>query len=155
MANSKLPVSSSSISSTTGSGSGIAQPLLSDVTSALLSAGAIPRIQAVLYHELASAGWTTNLRTFVLQLLRSGDCTTYDEIMTRVLAEAKGQDTGSAAHGVNGVNGTAGDRTGPSLPTGKSVEEGGIRIPPKVIREGVKTVKKELESVCEITLEGE
>ncbi len=151
MANSKLPVSSSSISGTTG----IAQPVLSDVTSALLSAGAIPRIQAVLSHELASAGWTTNLRSFVLQLLRSGDCSTYDQVMTRVLAEAKGQDTGSAAHGVNGVNGTAGDRSGPSLPTGKSVEDGGIRIPAKVIREGVKTVKKELESVCEITLEGE
>ncbi|KAF2197343.1 hypothetical protein GQ43DRAFT_424788 [Delitschia confertaspora ATCC 74209] len=116
--------------------------------SALLSSSGIPAIQSTLSHELQASGWTSNLRAYITTLLRSGECTTFGEVMERVLAEAnlsaadrvmRGETNGS-----NEVNGHNGDKG-----------EGGIRIPEKAVREGVRAVRRELEKVCEITVEGE
>ena len=161
MANSKLPISSSSVpkpttSSSTTTTPPLPQPLINDINTALLSANAIPRIQSLLHHSLASSGWTANLRTFVLQLLRSGECGSYDEVMARVLAEIGGDGDGereedetkakAKANGVNGVNGEG--------KVGRTVEDGGMRVPEAVVREGIKAVRKELEGVCDVVLDG-
>ena len=122
---------------------GLPQALFSDIASALLSAGAIPRIQAALLHELQACGWTGSLRAFVLDLIRTGECSTYDEIMTRVLAEARGDDATSPA-------GEHGERA-----RGRSSDDGAIRLPDKVVREGLRVVRKELDDVVDVDLDGD
>ncbi len=123
-------------------------PLPPTLHSTLLSAllaqpTAVPRIQATIAHELSAAGWTSALRTRVAQLLRSGECTTYEEVMARVLAEARGEKVGGGANGINGHAGTNGEVDG----EGGKVE---IKIPEKAVREGVRAVRRELEAVCEV-----
>jgi hypothetical protein len=77
---------------------------------ALHSSDSLPRIQAALTHELSATGWTNNLRLYIIQLLRTGEAKSYDEVMEKVLAAAKvGQvKDGKEAEKRNGVNGTAG-----------------------------------------------
>jgi len=112
--------------------------LSNQITTALISSNSIPTIQSALLHELQSSGWTANLRAYVIKLMRSGDCTKYDDIMDRVLEEAmKGMGDKSAGAKSNGVNGNA--KAGESL-----------RIPESAIKEGVKVVRRELEKVCEV-----
>lgn len=95
------------------------------------------------------------MRTYIQALLRSGECTTYNEVMKRVLEETRGAESEEKSNGAtNGVNGnTHGKENG--VVEGKSVEEGGIKIPERAVREGVRVVRRELEKVCDITVEGE
>lgn len=125
-------------------------PLPPTLHSTLLSAllaqpAAVPRIQSAISHELAAAGWTTALRTRIAQLLRNGECATYEELMARVLREARGD-----AGGQNGVNGHGGENG-----DGEAGERVEIKIPEKAVREGVKAVRRELEAVCEVVRDGE
>ncbi|KAJ9637743.1 hypothetical protein H2199_007234 [Coniosporium tulheliwenetii] len=108
---------------------------------------AVPRIQSAISHELAAAGWTTALRTRIAQLLRNGECATYEELMARVLREARGE-----AGGQNGVNGHGGENGDAEGREGERVE---IKIPERAVREGVRAVRRELEAVCEVVREGE
>ena len=93
MANPKVSVPASAIPTGTGgsnvSTASIPAELFSDITTALLSANAIPRIQAALQNELDATGWTTRVRKRVLQLLREEHCNTYDEVMRAILTEVK------------------------------------------------------------------
>ena len=67
-------------------------------------------------------------------------------------ASDNGTKTNGAA--VNGVNGHGGKENGVvSSVEGKSVEEGGIRIPERAIREGVRAVRRELEAVCDVVVD--
>ncbi|KAF2190246.1 hypothetical protein K469DRAFT_723092 [Zopfia rhizophila CBS 207.26] len=121
--------------------------LRNNIYSALLSSGGIPAIQSTLTHELQASGWTTNLRSYITQLLRTGECTTVGEVMERVMSEAQlgghSQKSNGMTNGVNGVNGY------------KETEEVNLRIPERAVREGVRVVRRELEKVCDITVEGE
>jgi len=133
----------------------LSPPVQNALYSALLSSSGIPTIQQTLTHELQASGWTMNLRTYIQALLRSGECTTYNEVMKRVLEETRGAESEEKSNGTtNGVNGNAhGKENG--VVEGKSVEEGGIKIPERAVREGVRVVRRELEKVCDITVEGE
>ncbi|KAF4551183.1 Hypothetical protein D9617_14g076400 [Elsinoe fawcettii] len=127
---SKVPVSSSSSYS--------AESLQNQITGALIANGSIPTIQASLLHELQASGWTTTLRNYVVALVRSGECTKYDELMDKVLEEALKGVTDRTRATTNG-NATNGNKPGQEL-----------RIPDSAIKEGIKVVKKELEKVCEV-----
>ncbi|EOD44848.1 hypothetical protein UCRNP2_8437 [Neofusicoccum parvum UCRNP2] len=124
------------------------------LTAALFSANSIPRVQSALQHSLQESGWTHALRAHVLHLLRSGECGSYDELMARVLDDTRqaGADdepngTGTTAAANGAKNGGGGAETGAA----RSAES--IRIPDKAVREGIKAVRKEVESVCEITVD--
>jgi hypothetical protein len=125
---------------------------------ALMTSRSIPTIQATLTHELQASGWTSNLRAYIQQLLRSGECTTYNEVMARVMAETNGNGglkTNGITNGVNGTNGVHGNGNGINGVEGRSVEDGGIQIPDRAVREGVRVVRRELEKVLEVAVEGE
>ena len=94
MANPRISVPTSAIPVGNGDGSTIPPSLFSDITSALLSANAIPRIQAALQNELDAVGWTSRVQKRVLQLLREEQCSTYNDVMTVILAEVKASATG-------------------------------------------------------------
>ena len=138
----------------------LSQDLQDDLTTALLSSGAIPRISQSMTHELQLAGWTTNLREYVQQLLRSGECTTYNEIMARVLAEVRSSPNtnGPTSNGINGKKKTAHGIAATNSATngnsdsmaGKSGEDYGVRVSENAVKEGIKAVRKELETICEL-----
>ncbi|KAG9531306.1 hypothetical protein KCU78_g19193, partial [Aureobasidium melanogenum] len=97
------------------------------LTTALVDGGSIPIIQNALLHELQASGWSTNLKNHVTQLMRSGECTKYDDLMERILQEALADSN------------TAKDSNHPSL-----------AIPDEAITQAVKVVKKELDKICQV-----
>ncbi|OJD30624.1 uncharacterized protein BKCO1_5800055 [Diplodia corticola] len=141
------------------------------LTAALFSANSIPRIQAALQHSLQETGWTHALRAHVLNLLRSGECGSYDELMARVLDDTRqagdddnNKDDGGEKKETNGhaaangdnknkKNGTGGANNGGGAETGAARTAASIRIPDEAVRQGVKAVRKEVETVCEITFD--
>jgi hypothetical protein len=87
------------------------------------------------------------LRRYVTDLFRSGQATTVDEARALALEQIKAQMQGdeeqsNGANGLNGLNGMHGDE-----------QKYDLKIPSKAIAEGTKTVRKELEKVCDITEE--
>ena len=105
--------------------------LQNQITAGLVINGAIPTIQSTLLHELQASGWTANLRTFLTQLMRSGECTRYDDLMDRVLEEA-----------LKGIHGEGKAASADS-------DEVDIRMPESAVKAGIKVVRKELEKICE------
>ncbi|KAF2658862.1 hypothetical protein K491DRAFT_592276 [Lophiostoma macrostomum CBS 122681] len=128
--------------------SSISQDTRNELLSALLSNGGINNIESNLTHNLQRSGWLHSLREYVSELFRSGECTTVDEAMAKVKAKIL-QDSAPKANGttngVNGVNGTNGNTHGDDYVN--------LAIPNQAIRDGIKTIKKELHKVCEITSE--
>jgi len=112
--------------------------LQNQLTAGLVTNGSIPVIQSALLHELQASGWTAHLRAYITQLMRSGECTKYDDIMDKVLEEA-----------MKGVNAEKAKTNGAVATTGKPVE-GDLKMPENVVKEGIKVVKKELEKICEV-----
>lgn len=106
-------------------------PFHDQVTRALLDNGGIARIQSALQNGLDAAGWTENVRRYVTELLRSGECTTYDDCVERVRKHTvvSGQQNGTAS-----TNGAA---------------ERGLTVPKSAVDRGVEAVKKEIAAVCE------
>lgn len=116
----KVPVNGTSHPST--------NPQLQDqITKALLANGGIQRIQTSLRQRLDEAGWSENLRKYVEDLFRSGECTTYFEAMEKVKARVR-------LEGRDEENGH-----GPELVVPVVAAEG-----------GVEAVRRELEGVCEM-----
>ena len=108
------------------------------ITTALIASNSIPTIQSALLHELQAAGWTAALRAYIIKLMRSGECTKYDDIMDKVIEEAmRGLGEKSTGTRNNGANGSV---RGPD----------DLRIPEGAIKEGIRVVKRELEKVCEV-----
>ena len=121
-----------------------------EITSALVASKAVPRIEAVLAQELAASGWTTNMRTYVQHLLRSGECTSYKELMARVnrAVRADRLQEQELEREVNGVNGEANGTT-----TANNELEQSVKIPDRVVKEGIKAVRQEVEKVCAIEVD--
>ncbi|KAF2087966.1 hypothetical protein K490DRAFT_65246 [Saccharata proteae CBS 121410] len=122
----------------------------SNLTTALCSTAAIPRIQATLAHTLHEEGWSATLRAYVLQLLRSGECSTYDEVMDRVMEETM-QGLAERKGGKEKENGKEGKENGVNGGDVRKVGEEGLRIPERVVKEGLRAVRKEIDAVCEVT----
>lgn len=108
------------------------------LNAALIMNGSIPVIQNKLLYELQASKWTANLRDFVTNLMRSGECLKYDEIMDRVLQEAN-KSAGPSAATKSGAG------------NGRSVADSLLAIPEAAVLECVKTIKEELEKVTHVT----
>lgn len=128
----KIPVSSASTTSTNPQ---TARELQDQITLALLANGGIARIQTALRQRLDEAGWSESLREYVLNLFRSGECTSYFEAMEKVKArvrlEGRDEENGHANGHANG-------------------HEGSLVVPVEAAESGVEAVRKELEGVCEM-----
>lgn len=90
---------------------------------ALVANGSIPTIQETLGNELQRTGWSANLRAYVTQLMRSGECTNYDELMAKVLQQAQ---------------------------VGAEDNDAGLKIPDSVNDKGLKVVMKEIKKVADV-----
>lgn len=133
--NKKIPVTSSTSYATN-------EAFANDLRTALVSNNAIPTIQESLHNELQRTGWSTNLRAYVTQLMRSGECTNYDELMQKVLNEAQ-----------NGTSGPEKKSNGVSTGSSNASAEPGLKIPDSVLDRGIKVVEKEIKKV--VVIEGE
>ena len=112
------------------------------LTSALLSANSVPRIESALAQALSESGWTANMRTYITQLVRSGECVSYADVMKRVMAAVR-TDGDDGAGGVKVlVNGGLGEKDGP-----------GVGLPVDVLKEGVRAVRGEVEKVCDLRVD--
>lgn len=89
------------------------------ITAALVDAGSIATIRAAILHELQAAGWTQDLKSYVTSLMRSGELSSYNDIMDRVMEQALGSGSNQA-----------------------------LRVPDVAVKQAIKTVKHELEKVC-------
>ena len=128
-----------------------------DITTALLDSGGARTIEDALAHELAASGWTSTVRTYVQMLLRSGECATFEQVMARLARaaglEGDGAETGKEKKDVNGdvtVNGAGASQ---NQPIRDLEREGGLRIPERVVNEGVRVARREIESLCEIVVD--
>ena len=113
--------------------------LRSSVNAALLANNAVPAIQSALLHECQASGFATAVRARAVDLLRSGDATTYADVLREIMAEVRGAsaDGGDAAALRNGEGGAEGS-------------ERKLKVPQRVIEEGVKVVRAALETCVDI-----
>ncbi|KAF2396871.1 hypothetical protein EJ06DRAFT_533595 [Trichodelitschia bisporula] len=123
----------------------------STIMKALLQSDSVPVIEHAIMHELAASGWSSNLRAYVQALVRSGECRSYEEIMQRVLAaihvdteSKKDIPNGKNANGTTELSGVGG---------GDPLDPRNIRVPERVVQEGVKVIRGELDKVCTVVID--
>jgi hypothetical protein len=150
---SSLPTNLASTSSATtsptadkpGSGSSSSATVLpadlhGQLTALLLANNSIPRIEAALAHELAASGFTANLRAYVTQLVRSGEAGSFADLVRAVNGRVRvgGKDAnGDSSKGAGAEAGVA----------------AGLAIPQSVVKEGVRAVRRELDTVVDLRVD--
>ncbi len=117
------------------------------LSSALMSTNGTARIESALAQELATAGWIASVRAMVTALVRSGECTTYEEVMGRVRGAIRAQGTTGDAKRASSVVVNGGEAR--VLPEGV----GGVAVPREVVVEGMRMVRSEVERVCELRVD--
>lgn len=112
------------------------------------------RIQEHLLHSLNanSANWPTTIQNHALNLLRSGEVTTFPALLRRVIDDvrqetAAGPSFGSAPNGteVNGKKSTNGTPSGEANGTSSSSN---LAVPHSVVEDALRVTRESLESVC-------
>lgn len=119
--------------------------LRSRLTTALLTSSVVNDIHKSLLSPCKTTGWLEKVRERTLQLLRNGDCVTYDEVLEILIAEARGKAISKDAVGHL--------RQGPNEPLireGRQQKVVDIRIPKEIIAPGVEVVRKALDKVVKI-----
>lgn len=97
--------------------------LQNNITLLLVSNGGVKRIQDTLQQRLDEAGWSQSLREYVDRLFRSGEATTFDDAMKKVLA---------------------------AINNGSAVGDGlDLTIPAQAKEDGAEVVKRELKGIVE------
>ncbi|KAK2011134.1 hypothetical protein LZ32DRAFT_648751 [Colletotrichum eremochloae] len=128
------------------------------------------RIQEQLLHSLHAnqANWPTLIQKHALNLLRTGEATTFPELLNRVLDDVR-QDTlnpsaSNTSPSTSKTNGTisadkdkdkkSNGTTTSSTPAADSNGQTSLAIPAAVIAEAIKVTQDSLEAVCEIDSTG-
>ena len=125
--------------------SGISQELRNNIYSALLSEGGIRNIESTLDEQLRASGFQDELKRYITDLFRSGQATTAEEARNLAMDKIREQMRAGQTNGTaNGTNGTANAN-------GDDSDDYQLRIPHEAVRQGTKSVMKELEKVCDIT----
>ncbi|KAF2825972.1 hypothetical protein CC86DRAFT_382936 [Ophiobolus disseminans] len=122
----------------------ISRELRNNIYSALLSGDGIRNIESILDRQLAESGFKDELRRYVTELFRSGQAATVDEAKVLAMDRIRQQMADDQTNGTNGANGTNGNHVDDS-----NLYD--LKIPHKAIVEGTKSVRRELEKVCDIT----
>jgi hypothetical protein len=113
------------------------------------------RIEASLTQELSQSGWLASVRAMVVALVRSGECTTYEEVMGRVrgairaAGAAEGEKTSSSSKKGGGGAVVVNGLDAKVVPEGV----GNIAVPHEVILQGLKLVRAEVEKVCDLKVD--
>lgn len=99
------------------------------------------RIQETLLHALnaSSANWPTLIQEHALTLLRSGDCSTFPELIRQVVSDIKHDTAAQQSSPTKQTNGSAVNGT---VKAGKS-----LALPKNVVDEGVRITREALDLV--------
>lgn len=123
--------------------SGFLEPHLRNaLISAMLSTRAIQDLDKTLLASCQVSGWLDAVRDRAIQLLHSGECKTYGEVMASLKEESRGRWTEKTGTG-RLANGSYSFANGGS----KKVD---VTVPKTVIEEGRKAVKMALDRVVVI-----
>ncbi|CAM1502953.1 Fc.00g077290.m01.CDS01 [Cosmosporella sp. VM-42] len=130
--------------------------LRSQINTVLLKDGHVNKIQEALLHALNShnTNWPTTIQKHALTLLRTGECTTYPQLLRRVLDDVRHDSalTNPASSSTNGkasINGDAAKVNGAA-----ASDRPGLAIPESVVEESLRVTRESLEAVCEIEESG-
>ncbi|RFU28844.1 hypothetical protein B7463_g7482, partial [Scytalidium lignicola] len=125
--------------------------LRSQINTVLLREGHVAKIQETLLHALNAnpTNWPTLIQDHALELLRSGQCTTFPTLMERVLADVR-RDTEESREKEAAEIGDATGKSNSNGSGGGGGGEGKLALPKNVVEEGVRITRECLEQVCEI-----
>ncbi|TQS38052.1 hypothetical protein Golomagni_01448 [Golovinomyces magnicellulatus] len=144
--------------------------LRSSINSRLLTDGHVQKIHdAILYALHASpTNWPTLIQDHALALLRNGECTTFHEVLNRVLNDIHddtdatrpssnhttklGSSSNSQKVGTK-INASNGTRTSARVEAAAATQgecRPSLALPSDVVEEGLKITRECLEIVCEI-----
>ncbi|MCJ1466568.1 hypothetical protein MMC07_005188 [Pseudocyphellaria aurata] len=116
--------------------------LRSALISKLLSTSALQDLNNTLLASCQASGWLDAVRDRAIQLLHSGECHTYGQVMASLQKESKGRSTGNTVAG-RLAKGSYTLANGGS----KKVD---VAIPKTVVEEGRKAVKMALDRIVVI-----
>ncbi|CAJ0541833.1 Ff.00g082480.m01.CDS01 [Fusarium sp. VM40] len=131
--------------------------LRSQINTLLLRDGHVAKIQDALLHALNShsTNWPTAIQTHALNLLRSGEVTTFPALLSRVLEDVRHDSAlnpmSSSSNGTSAKSGANGD--GPKA-NGAADGKPNLAVPESVVEEALRVTRESLEAVCEIEDEG-
>lgn len=103
------------------------------------------RIQEALLHSLNSdsANWPTTIQSHALALLRSGEVTTFPDLLRRVLEDVRHDSAvSSSTNGKPATNGDAAKANGETKTT--------LAIPESVVDEALRVTREHLDAICDI-----
>ncbi|KAK1247968.1 hypothetical protein MKX07_000856 [Trichoderma sp. CBMAI-0711] len=138
--------------------------LRSQINAILLKDGHVAKIQEALLHALNSnsSNWPTAVQNHALNLLRSGEVTTYPALLRRVLDDVRESQpsTSSSSSSANGKSSAATNGSSSSSAdankkaNGASSDKPPLAIPTSVIEEALRITRESLDAVCEIEEKG-
>ncbi|KAL9105761.1 MAG: hypothetical protein Q9227_009109 [Pyrenula ochraceoflavens] len=108
----------------------------------LVATNKVTGLNTILRNELVRAGWTDRVKELSLELLRSGKCNTFEQVMGEVVRKAGGEWGWAKQTMANGHTSDEGDD-----------DEGSrtdIKVPKEVVEQGVKYMKEALKGVVEV-----
>jgi hypothetical protein len=119
----------------------------------------LPRIQEALLHALNSnsSNWPTAVQNHALNLLRSGEVTTYPALLRRVLDDVRESQpsTSTSTSSANGKSSAATNGADANKKAnGASSDKPPLAIPTSVIEEALRITRESLDAVCEIEEKG-
>ncbi|EGR45967.1 uncharacterized protein TRIREDRAFT_110377 [Trichoderma reesei QM6a] len=133
--------------------------LRSQINAILLKDGHVAKIQEALLHALNSnsSNWPTAVQNHALNLLRSGEVTTYPALLRRVLDDVRESQpsTSTSTSSANGKSSAATNGADANKKAnGASSDKPPLAIPTSVIEEALRITRESLDAVCEIEEKG-
>lgn len=123
------------------------------IQACILASGGKERIEQAMETELRKTGWINEVREYARALLRSGEATTFDEMMACFRRDSKDTTGKNDSTIVNGEKPT-------SHPDGvaerdKQLDElaAKISLPENAVAAGVSAVRKEIENVVSVSVD--
>ena len=107
------------------------------------------RIHEALLHALDSntANWPSQVQAHALHLLRSGEVSTYPELVRRVLDDVRADAPSSTTTTTKDSSSSAKQSNGEGSASDKA---GSLALPQSVVDEALKTTRECLGEVCEV-----
>ncbi|KAI9840391.1 MAG: hypothetical protein M1837_001649 [Sclerophora amabilis] len=96
----KKVLTNGALSSSSAKNSHLTPALRSDINASLLAGGQVEKIQSHLLTLLSQSSWPSSIRQLCLSLLRSGEVTSYAQLVQRVREEVRKGEAGSWDVGV-------------------------------------------------------